>query len=365
MKIVIRADASIKIGTGHVMRCLTLAQLCRTKGIEVSFICRRAPGNLIDLIQQKDFTVHVLQGTPDTALLESNADDLTHASWLGVTQHADAQQCRPLLQRSNPDWVVVDHYAIDYRWQQALVDSYKKLLVIDDLADRVHHCDLLLDQNFGRKQEDYQPLVPAHCRLLIGAGYTMLRPEFGNWRERSLRRRLHPKFEHLLITLGGVDADNVTGQLLQVLQHCDLPADTEITVVMGVASPHAKAVHQQAEEMPYPIQVLSGVSNMAELMTWADLLIGAAGSTVWEACCLGLPSLLMVLAQNQKNAADLLQQKQAVRLLTIDSGGIVKLNDILTKLIHQPEQMRNLSQQARVISDGKGADRVAAALTGD
>src|SRR5690606_2585434 len=147
-----------------------------------------------------------------------------HSHWLGATQTQDAAGCVPILAKLNPDWLIVDHYALDARWERALKPHYRKLMVIDDLADRPHQCDLLLDQTFGRDAEDYQTWVPANCRLLCGSHYALLRPEFAALRPYSLARRATPQLRQLLITMGGVDKDNATGQVLEALRASQLSA---------------------------------------------------------------------------------------------------------------------------------------------
>ena len=119
-------------------------------------------------------------------------------------------------------------------------------MVIDDLADRVHICDLILDQTYGRNEEDYSDYVPKNCQILLGPQYALLRPEFKQWRDYSLKRRVQPVFKQLLITMGGVDPDNITGRVLEILQQCDLPEDLSITIVMGGTAPHLKTIKQQA-----------------------------------------------------------------------------------------------------------------------
>ena len=189
MQVVIRTDASLQIGTGHVMRCLTLANALNEKGVTVEFICRDLPGNLIVYIESKGFSVHSLHGlTTSKPGVSRSHNNLSHSHWLGVSQEQDVKECESVLNIINPDWLIVDHYAIDCWWQNELKGHYKKLMVIDDLADRRHECDLLLDQTFGRKEEDYKSLVNKDCHLLLGSKYALLRPEFTQWREYSLRQ---------------------------------------------------------------------------------------------------------------------------------------------------------------------------------
>ncbi|MGD9710315.1 MAG: UDP-2,4-diacetamido-2,4,6-trideoxy-beta-L-altropyranose hydrolase, partial [Halothiobacillaceae bacterium] len=239
MSVAFRVDASLDIGTGHVMRCLTLADALAAGGAECRFICREHPGHLIEHIRGKGYRVDALP--VGASLLAINGEGRPtesppHAHWLGCRWETDAAETRAILCQDKPDWLVVDHYALDARWEKALKGSYKKLMVIDDLADRPHACDLLLDQNLGREPGDYEALVSAHCRRLIGPQYALLRPEFAALREYSLQRRRRPEPRRLLITMGGMDQPNATGKVLEALKTCPLPSDCQITVVMGASA---------------------------------------------------------------------------------------------------------------------------------
>lgn len=357
MNFLIRADASLQIGSGHVMRCLTLAQALRAAGHDCRFVCRQHPGHLIDLIRQHGFAVSVLP--LGTALATATVSP--HAAWLGASQAEDAAACIAILENQACHWLVVDHYALDAQWEQALRLHCRHIMAIDDLADRSHDCDLLLDQNLGRLPQDYAERVPAGCRLLIGTDYALLRPEFAQWRSASLRRRQQTGcLKQLLINLGGVDKDNHTGTVLAALaQAADrLPEHWRLTVVMGATAPHLTAVRQQAQSLPWPVEVRVNADNMAELMANADLAIGAAGSTVWERCCLGLPTLQIILAENQKTVAHLLDENQAARLVDIDRPLEAQLITFFTGISHDPEILSTLSQQASILVDGQGVTRV-------
>ena len=354
MKVVIRVDASVQIGTGHVMRCLTLAEALKEKGEQIEFICREHEGNLINYIQGKGFKVYTLsmpendlEMPRDTSLKRGNI--LNHSHWLGATQQQDADTCKVILKKISPDWLIVDHYALDATWQIELKGACQKLMVIDDLADRHHLCDLLLDQTYGRQQEDYQHLVPDDCQILLGSKYALLRPEFTQWREYSLKRRENPEFRKLLITMGGVDQGNVTGRVLEELKNCDLPLDMEVTVIMGATAPHLELVRWQAKKMPYKTEVKLNVSNMAEIMANVDFAIGAAGVTTWERCCLGVPTIQLILAGNQKVIAEKI--KKAGAALTIEVRSLGRICDQLSKL---NKKMGDLSLNSAKVTNGGG-----------
>ncbi|TBV10797.1 UDP-2,4-diacetamido-2,4,6-trideoxy-beta-L-altropyranose hydrolase [Stutzerimonas kirkiae] len=362
MKVVFRADASLQIGTGHVMRCLTLADALGAQGVDCQFICRKHQGNLIGLIGSKGYTVHTLPTQVEflgasSFVAKATGDEQApaHIHWLGVTQEQDAEACIPILAQLRPDWLIVDHYALDAQWELALKPHYQQLMVIDDLADRQHHCDLLLDQTFGRDADDYQNRVPADCRLLCGSQYALLRPEFSKRRSYSLERRATPELRSLLITMGGVDKDNITGRILKALEVCPLPARCQITVVMGMSAPWLEDVSQQAKSMSWPTRVMAGVRDMAQIMADSDLAIGAAGATSWERCCLGLPTVMLVLANNQRAIAQALYSAGAAHLVDVNTLGEKKL---LTRQQIGPNVLSAMSAFAATVTDGLGTPEV-------
>lgn len=362
MKIVIRVDASLEMGTGHVMRCLTLAEALKTKETDITFICRKHQGNLITRIQSQGFTVHTLEVLNGSNQVENgkNSNLLLHANWLGVSQQQDAEQCSSILENIKPDWLIVDHYALDKTWQNLLKIYYKKLMVIDDLADRAHLCDLLLDQTYGRQTSDYQNLVPKTCEMLLESQYALLRSEFAQWREYSLKRRIKPEFKNILITMGGVDADNVTSQVLNAISGLQFTQGIELNVVMGETAPHLSKIKEQAKAMPYKTNVLLNVDNMAEIMSNADLAIGAAGATTWERCCLGLPSIILMLAKNQGDIVALLTKFNVALVMNKES-----LNRD-AKIIEEisVSDLIVLSQASAQLLDGDGSSRVSKLIKG-
>jgi len=347
MRVVFRVDASLQMGTGHVMRCLTLAKVLKGNGVNVEFICRKHEGNLIDKIRSNGFNTFELE------LLEDNKVDnkLFYSHWLGSTQQQDAKDCLSVLQLGKVHLLIVDHYGIDEDWQQELKAYYDKLMVIDDLADRKHQCDILLDQTFGCQQRDYESLVPASCKLLLGSKYALLRPEFIKWRQYSLERRKHPVFKQLLINMGGVDVKNITEKIVKELKSCNLPSDLSIIVVMGAAAPHLKGVIAQVNDLPYNTEVEIDVKNLAEIMANSDIAIGASGTTTWERCCLGLPTIQIIAAYNQMAIANHLDKINAIKLSEV--------NNLSEKLETAKYWMSDFSVNASRVCDGTGVAIVA------
>lgn len=357
---VFRTDASRTIGTGHVMRCLTLADALRGAGASCRFVCRELDGHLIDAIRARGHAVTALPVPPE-AFAPPAASAPAHASWLGAPWEQDAADVVSALRGERPDWLVVDHYALDSRWEGALRPHCGRLFVIDDLADRPHDCDLLLDQNLGRTALDYAERVPKGCSVLAGSAFALLRPAFAAARADSLRRRRAGGVRQLLVALGGVDQDNVTGDILAALGQAPLPAGCRIVVAMGEQAPWIAQVRATAAQLPLEIQVVVGTQAMADLMAASDLAIGAAGTMAWERCCLGLPTLTVVIADNQRAGAQALAAAGACMLLPLPVAAGT-LAEALARAL-APGMLQSMQHAAAAVTDGGGAKRVLAHMT--
>ena len=352
-----RADASLQIGTGHVMRCLTLADSLRAKGHQCHFICREHPGHLVRKIQELGFAVHILPAEPSPATVLIPA---TYAQWLGADWPTDAQQTSDLIQALHLDWLITDHYALDRDWEQFIQRQHPhlNLMVIDDLANRHHQCHMLLDQNLGRQASDYGPWVGTECKVFAGADYVMMRSEFTRLRPYSLARRATSQLQNILISMGGIDNDDATSLVLRTLQVTPLPASTQITVVMGGGAPHIDRVKAVAAHMPYATRVVVNASNMAQLMADSDLAIGATGSTSWERCHMGLPTLMVVLAANQQPACQALEHQQAALSIGQLADIGQRLPDLIQGLFQQPQTLKHLSDHAANLCNSAGYQQI-------
>ncbi len=355
MNVVFRTDASTQIGTGHVMRCLTLADELRTHGAGITFICREHSGNLCSYVEEKGFSVCRLSSAApgSNSVLSWNS----HAQWLGVSLEQDAEETASILKQLNHEinWLVVDHYALERNWEKRLRPLVQKIMVIDDLADRPHDCDVLLDQNLHEKMGDrYIDLVPETCRTFLGPRYALLRPEFFCARQR-LRKR-DGTIQRILVFFGGSDVTNETSKALRAIQKLQQP-DIAVDVVIGPTNPHQSEVRRLSRTMKN-VTCHFNVNNMAELMAKADLAIGAGGATSWERCCLGLPSLFLSIAENQTLGARTLGEHGIGLYL---GGTRVSSQDImtgLTTLINSPELCRHFSRAGMKIVDGVGLKRI-------
>lgn len=357
LRVILRADASVTIGTGHVMRCLTLASALRERGADCHFVTRNLPGHLAAVIADLDFPLSLLpapSGPPPDG-------PPAHAAWAGVSWKQDLADT--LAVSSSADWLIVDHYALDARWESGVLDRVGRIMVIDDLADRPHDAALLLDQNLGRTARDYSSLVPDNCRRLIGPHFALLRPEFSVHREVALAGRQMRKLAHLMISMGGTDVDDATSTALRAIKGAMLPEDLRISIVMGSRAPALDGVRLLATSLPWFTEVLVDVPDMAALMTDADLAIGAGGSTTWERCCLGLPSIIVETAANQASAAAAMREAGAA--LGIGPAGDPAFDELLVAALGQlmrVEVIDRLTLASAGLCDGDGTVRVARVL---
>lgn len=355
--IVFRVDSSTHIGSGHIVRCTTLARALRDRGLDCQFVCRELTGNLIDSIRDQGFAVISLR---HNVAMDTPADPSApvNAAWLGTDWRTDADQTIEALKEHAVDWLVVDHYALDARWEAALRPHAHKIMAIDDLADRTHDCDLLLDSSLlPDMDERYNGLVPTRCAKLVGPTWALLQPDYADLHPRT-PPRLGP-VQRILISFGGVDQHNATGMAVAAvlaLQRDDIAVD----VVISSRSPHAAAVRAQIKHSPN-ITIHDSVPCLAPMMLQADLALGAGGMTSWERCCLGLPAIVVTLADNQRFIAG-----------ELDGQGMVQwLGNVGNVTAHDMEQAVRVAVDSNIVPwsrrclallDGQGTDRVASIL---
>lgn len=356
MIIAIRVDASIQIGSGHVMRCLTLADELKRNGANVHFICREHPGNMCAFIEARGYMVYPLTSDGNESTIDLSQDLPKHADWLGTSWERDAHETIKVIQEkvTGCDSLIVDHYAIDYRWEALFKPFVSKIMVIDDLADRRHGCDLLLDQNYyHNKEERYLDKVPPYCQLLIGPHYAMLREEF-----KELREQVKPRTgitKRILVFFGGVDVNNYTAHAIKALSR-NVRFRLHVDVVIGAQNTHRQCIEIACAKHGFTCHIQT--SHMAELMLAADLAIGAGGSTTLERISMGLPSIVFAIAENQRESVKSLSDDRYIYSLDSDLFTLEMsiANRILDSSIYALSAM---SLKCMDLVDCLGADRVA------
>ena len=354
MNVVFRVDASIQIGIGHVMRCLSLADEIKRLPSNIYFICRTLNGHLKKLINQKGYEVVLL---PDLEIEYKNSGyNSDFEGWLKLFWLQDANETISIVKNDNLDWLIVDHYSIDYRWHEKLKNLSKKIMVIDDLANRKLNCDLLLDQTHGRKFEDYSHLVNNGCELLLGAKYALLRPEFFEYRSDAINKRKEIfSINNILITMGGMDFNNITNRVIKTLFSVNWNQKPTINVVLNELAPNIQSIKALSENSNFKINIIISPDNMAELMLEADLAIGASGSSAWERCSLGLPTLALCTAKNQYEIAQNLQNEGVHFVVDIEDGDqIPLLINQLDELQKNPHMLKSMSDSSFRICDANG-----------
>lgn len=357
MKIVFRVDASIQMGTGHVMRCLTLADALKNQGAECYFICREHPGNLIGLIIQRGHHVEALPyiDISQQSNLQSYMLDLAHASWLGTTQKEDSSLCVSIVKALQPDWLIVDHYALDILWEEEFRPYCRRLMVIDDLADRQHDCDILIDQNYlSLYEQRYDHLVPVTTKKLLGPSFVLLRDEFSALRKKILKPTLGAE-AYFLINFGGVGNYFL---LSKVIEAINIFQQESFFIVTGKLEAHQFLELRKAISYS-KVKIVETTINIANLMSQSQYAIGACGSTVWERFCLGLNSGLIEMAENQTPLLNYL-----TKMNLIDNLGNVNslTTDDILKLLQNLDltDAKYSHRKTAIMSliDGKGTQRV-------
>lgn len=331
------------------MRCLALADELQRRGAETHFICRDFPGHPGDIIRRRGHSLSLLQ-KPLVPHVPSGQNP-AHAAWLGLPWETDAAETLACLPEGT-DWLVVDHYGLDARWESAVAQGVRRVLVIDDLADRPHTCDVLLDQNL-QSPGRYASWVESECVCLLGPDYALLPAQFR--RRRPAVPRRPERVARLLVFFGGGDASNETGKVLEALP--GLPVATD--VVIGTAHARSEALAARCASLPR-CQAHFLVEDMALLMARADLALGATGVSTWERACMGLPALVVSVADNQHPIA---QAGQDAGLHTwlgpaweVDTAA---WRTALIETLAAPARLEASSAAGLALVDGLGVPRVA------
>ncbi len=348
-RLLFRVDASIHIGSGHVIGCLTLADSLSMAGHECFFVCINLKGNLVHLIVEKKYQVFSINSH---AMAASDSSDYSLKSFYAY----DVTEVALLIQELKVDTLVIDHYEIDRVWEKIIRSKVKKLVVIDDLADRQHCCDVLIDSSVSRLRDDYGRLVSTDTKCLLGLKYAIIRDEFIKLRPLSIKRIRHG-LRNILITLGG--GIQSAANILQIYSNFYQKEHLEINKVTIVLS-ESFAQNQQLESMVgeslYHTIVVPHVNNMAQLMLEADILICAGGQTMIEGLCMGVPMLVKIIADNQIYAANHLAQLGFIQIINNDCANLVDL------LLHLQDSKCSLNVGHSLV-DGHGVNRIRGLIT--
>ena len=352
MKFFFRLDASPKIGTGHLMRCLSLASHLKKKGFSSDFITSGLENSLMQLISEQGHKHHKIEKKENYNNYFQNQD------YFYLDNIFDAEKTIQIIkEEKQPSSIIIDHYGIDSEWHKKLQSYCKKLIVIDDIANRKFECDVLMNPTYDFNKSSYDNLVSESCLKLIGAEYALIRPEFLEIRPKSKKKRSANKDlkEILIFMSGGLSLDEEIILILNVLDSIEWPYKPKINLVLNNNDPLIKTLNTNNLVFDLDINILSDVRNMAQLMHDSDLAIGSAGTASWERCCMGLPTLVKVIADNQKQIANKLENVGAISTWSNEYD----LKRKLKSLISSSENLFQMSQRAFSIVDGKGVSRLA------
>jgi len=335
-----RADASVAMGTGHVMRCLALAQAWQEAGGTAVYALAQTNGAIDARLRSQHIKLATIAATPGSAL--------------------DGQQLIETARVHSCTWVVVDGYHFGAEYQQALKSAGLKVLFVDDTGHATHYCsELILNQNAHASAEMYSSR-DSGTRLLLGSRYAMLRREFWSWSE--FKRNVPSQGRKVLVTMGGSDPENLTLRVIEALAQANVDG-LEAAIVVGGSNPHIESLRRAAKDSAKKIRLLNDVPNMPELIAWADVAVSAAGSTCWEMCFLGLPAILVDVAPNQTPVAKELDRLgAAAHIGDAASASPEAIAARLKSLLDSQPARLTMSRQASRLVDGRGAERVVAAI---
>jgi UDP-2,4-diacetamido-2,4,6-trideoxy-beta-L-altropyranose hydrolase len=350
-RIAIRVDSSLSMGSGHVMRCMALASELKDRGGEVVFLCRELRGNMIPYIRELGHKVIVLNKTENGRPFDQAEE---HDEWLSVNWASDARACLKHVREFGVDTVIVDSYSLNISWEAEMSEYVENIVSIDDLC-RDHHCEMLIDQSLLRTSREYRDRIPHSSLALCGSHFAILRREFQENRKMALeKRKTTDSVRTIMISLGGADERNDTLKVLKHLYDSTVMKSVEkVLVILGAQCRNQTVIENYLNSYSFSFELHVASREMAKLMCQTDLAIGAPGVTSIERCCLGLPSLLYCVADNQKNNADALVRSGAGILCSLDS-----LVDLERGVCEVSGNYAVYSSAAASLCRGDGAARV-------
>ena len=358
MKIAIRTDSSIKIGSGHVIRCLTLARALKKNGHNCKFISRNLKGNLNRVIKQ-EFELEEL------AAPNKNYKNLIyppHAIWAEIDWESDAKESISKL--SGFDWIICDHYAFDWQWETFISTEGIKIMVIDDLADRHHKCDLLLDATLGRYKKDYKKLTNSNTVLFVGVEYALIRPEFKKSRKISISKRLDREIKNILICMGGMDSYNLIPEILINLGSEFISQKLNVNILISSKANNIKLIEKKISELAFPVKLLIDQNNISEIMIETDIAISACGLFYYELATMSVPTILIPVSDIQKKMAIKFTQLSSANVLLdpLTESGLKDLKNVFSRFIVNIKSNKISKVNSIPKFDGGGVEKVAKAM---
>ena len=358
MNVVFRVDASIQMGMGHMVRCLTLAEGLKQNHFNVSFLSQLLSGEHYRTVETRGFPIFNFPALNNDPLDQGRDGSASNAHRLEVDWQHDSDNAVIALSsmRPMPDWLIVDHYALDRRWEKSVRRFVKNLMVIDDLADRPHDCEILLDQTCTEDRHRYQDLLPEHCKQLLGGDYALLRPEFSALRSRTEFPKRFLNADRLHVFFGGGDTSGHTVRFSRLL--LDFFPSLKLRIAVSASFRHLPQLIQLSERHGERVVWNQDVTNMAEHMSGCTIAVGTPGMTTWERACMGLPAAYLTNAENQVDILGSLQKSGFCEWLgraeTITDDAFIQG---MTDFLNEKGKLARMRELGLAKVDGKGVER--------
>ncbi len=339
MKIFIRTDSSHKIGTGHVVRCINLANLLKSKYSDITFICRKLSGSISNRILSYGFKLIEL---PRQIKRNSEIQNIQNENvWLNVSYIKDVKETISVIKDYKVNWLIIDHYGIDFQWQKQIRKKVNRIMVIDDLANRIHDCDILLDQNYVNNINNrYSKKVPDNCNLLLGPKYALLSKDYKD--SKTFSRNFKRSRRHILLFFGGSDSQNLTTRILNILLTIEQNL-MSVNIVINKNNHQYDRLCKIIEDYNNVI-IHTNLPSLSGLIKKSDFAIGSGGVNLLERCVYGLPSIVITTADNQKESSKSLNDIGAINLI----GHYNEINDdiIIKSIMQVMSDIKVLSEQS-------------------
>lgn len=355
-----RVDCSSLIGSGHLFRCKAIAEQLSRRGHRVVFVTRNLPKTAAKQLEGINAQVYSLP--PLTAAIPFIEDK--YDTWLGIDEFADANGTLSCLAALKTDLIIADHYGLTRVWHDEIKAHIPKLVVYDDLVDRSINANLVINPNFGWIDKHYEGLVGPETKLVLGPKYATLNTHFHKLRKESIAARENRELTHLLISFGGADPRNFTAKVLDVIQKISFERPLKLTVVAGLLNKNIDDLRSMISRMDLDVTLVDHLDRIWETYLKTDLVIGAVGTSVWERCCLGVPSISIPIAENQRSAARALVCAGAIKVIDPENHNWRKALSTEIENLQNKNRLRELGNRASRVCDGLGGFRVVSLIEG-